>query len=163
MLERGWLRFLPVSGFWVTPFSTQAQPPGSWLFWGLASTGDLGVVPPGALVSKSFRHRLICFHGSVDGLSPADHISCPITMLTRPFTAQGYDVDNENIKLLRLRNFTISKSLADEDFRGPDAQDKIAALIGVVEPFVRPPSCPSLLSRHLAFPLRLSAPASIGS
>ncbi|PLB49206.1 hypothetical protein P170DRAFT_177580 [Aspergillus steynii IBT 23096] len=49
---------------------------------------------------------------------------------------KGYDVDNENIKLLRLRNFTISKPLADEDFRSPDAQDKIAALIGVIEPFV---------------------------
>ncbi|KAI9044920.1 DUF2461 domain-containing protein [Aspergillus affinis] len=48
----------------------------------------------------------------------------------------GYDVDNENIKLLRLRNFTICKSLADDDFRSPDAQAKIAALIGIVEPFV---------------------------
>ena len=61
-------------------------------------------------------------------------------------------MDNENIKLLRLRNFTICKSLADDDFRSPDAQAKIAALIGIVEPFVRPPSCLSLLSRHLAFP-----------
>ncbi|KAH8431600.1 DUF2461 domain-containing protein [Aspergillus melleus] len=49
---------------------------------------------------------------------------------------KGYDVDNENIKLLRLRNFTICKSLADDDFRSPDAQAKIAALIGIVEPFV---------------------------
>lgn len=60
-------------------------------------------------------------------------------------------MDNENIKLLRLRNFIIWKSLADEVFRSPDAQDKIATLIGIVEPFVRPPSYPSLLPRHFGF------------
>ncbi|OJJ43108.1 hypothetical protein ASPZODRAFT_1218075 [Penicilliopsis zonata CBS 506.65] len=49
---------------------------------------------------------------------------------------KGYEVDNENILLLRLRSFTISKSLADVDLLGPTVQEKIATLIGTMEPFV---------------------------
>ncbi|KAL4883854.1 hypothetical protein BJY04DRAFT_183368 [Aspergillus karnatakaensis] len=52
---------------------------------------------------------------------------------TRP---KGYEADNENIQLLRLRSFTIGKRFPDADLLSPDAQAKIAALIGVMEPFV---------------------------
>ncbi|KJK68343.1 Conserved hypothetical protein DUF2461 [Aspergillus parasiticus SU-1] len=48
----------------------------------------------------------------------------------------GYGLDNENIRLLRLRSFTIGRPLADEELMSPNAQDKIAALIGIMEPFV---------------------------
>ncbi|KAL4740725.1 hypothetical protein BDV11DRAFT_87036 [Aspergillus similis] len=49
---------------------------------------------------------------------------------------KGYEHDNENIQLLRLRSFTIGKRILDADFVSPDAQEKIAALIGIMEPFV---------------------------
>ncbi|KAL4793997.1 hypothetical protein BDV19DRAFT_365766 [Aspergillus venezuelensis] len=49
---------------------------------------------------------------------------------------KGYDHDNENIQLLRLRSYTIGKRVPDADLLGPDAQEKIAALIGIMEPFV---------------------------
>ncbi|KAL3472336.1 hypothetical protein BJX99DRAFT_235759 [Aspergillus californicus] len=49
---------------------------------------------------------------------------------------RGYVIDNENIQLLRLRGFTIRKELADADLLSADAQDKIATLIGIMEPFV---------------------------
>ncbi|KAG2419001.1 hypothetical protein HFD88_002105 [Aspergillus terreus] len=48
----------------------------------------------------------------------------------------GYDLDNENIQLLRLRSFTIGKPLADEELLSPEAQDRIATFIGILEPFV---------------------------
>ncbi|KAB8267438.1 hypothetical protein BDV30DRAFT_41646 [Aspergillus minisclerotigenes] len=50
--------------------------------------------------------------------------------------SMGYGLDNENIRLLRLRSFTIGRPLADEELMSPNAQDKIAALIGIMEPFV---------------------------
>ncbi|KAL5341484.1 hypothetical protein BJX70DRAFT_386755 [Aspergillus crustosus] len=53
---------------------------------------------------------------------------------------KGYETDNENIQLLRLRSFTIGKRIPDADLLGPDAQEKIAALIGAMEPFVSHPS-----------------------
>ncbi|KAJ5571401.1 hypothetical protein N7535_005061 [Penicillium sp. DV-2018c] len=49
---------------------------------------------------------------------------------------KGYDADNKNIKLLRLRSFTIGKPISDEELTGGDAQERITALIGVMEPFV---------------------------
>ncbi|KAJ5143523.1 Conserved hypothetical protein CHP02453 [Penicillium bovifimosum] len=49
---------------------------------------------------------------------------------------KGYDADNKNIKLLRLRSFTIGKPISDEELTGDDAQERIAALVGVMEPFV---------------------------
>ncbi|KAE8349926.1 hypothetical protein BDV28DRAFT_140147 [Aspergillus coremiiformis] len=49
---------------------------------------------------------------------------------------KGYDLDNENIRLLRLRSFTIGRPLTDEELMSPNAPDKIAALIGIMEPFV---------------------------
>jgi uncharacterized protein (DUF2461 family) len=52
---------------------------------------------------------------------------------------QGYEHDNENIELLRLRSFTIGKPVSDADLLSPDAQEKIATLIGIMEPFVSNP------------------------
>ncbi|KAJ0424297.1 hypothetical protein BJY00DRAFT_309213 [Aspergillus carlsbadensis] len=49
---------------------------------------------------------------------------------------KGYEHDNENIKLLRLRSFTIGKPVSDADLLSPDAQEKVATLIGIMEPFV---------------------------
>ncbi|KOS40798.1 hypothetical protein ACN38_g8354 [Penicillium nordicum] len=49
---------------------------------------------------------------------------------------KGYEADNENIKLLRLRSFTIGKPIPDEELTGDDAQEKIATWVGVMEPFV---------------------------
>ncbi|KAJ5932043.1 Conserved hypothetical protein CHP02453 [Penicillium verrucosum] len=49
---------------------------------------------------------------------------------------KGYEADNENIKLLRLRSFTIGKPIPDEELTGDDVQEKIATWVGVMEPFV---------------------------
>ncbi|KAJ5607692.1 Conserved hypothetical protein CHP02453 [Penicillium hordei] len=49
---------------------------------------------------------------------------------------KGYEADNKNIKLLRLRSFTIGKPIPDDELTGDDAQEKIASLVGVMEPFV---------------------------
>ena len=49
---------------------------------------------------------------------------------------QGFDINHENIALLRLRNFTLSKSLSDEELMGPDALDKIGEIVGTMAPFV---------------------------
>ncbi|RAL11000.1 DUF2461 domain-containing protein [Aspergillus homomorphus CBS 101889] len=65
---------------------------------------------------KNFLHRLFCFHGSA--------------------YAAGYDADNENIQLLRLRSFTIGRPLSDEEMLSPKAQERIAALVEIMEPFV---------------------------
>ena len=52
------------------------------------------------------------------------------------FGLQGYEADNPNINLLRLRNYTIGKKLKDGEVLGPGGLDRIAILIGVLEPFV---------------------------
>ncbi|KAE8147296.1 hypothetical protein BDV25DRAFT_160631 [Aspergillus avenaceus] len=49
---------------------------------------------------------------------------------------KGYNLDNENIQLLRLRSFTIGRSLTDEELMRPNAQENVATLIGIMEPFV---------------------------
>ncbi|KAH1304651.1 hypothetical protein KXW75_004155 [Aspergillus fumigatus] len=49
---------------------------------------------------------------------------------------KGYEADNENIELLRLRSFTIGKPLSDSEFMASNVQERITALIGVMEPFV---------------------------
>ncbi|KAH1416569.1 hypothetical protein KXV52_006251, partial [Aspergillus fumigatus] len=48
---------------------------------------------------------------------------------------KGYEADNENIELLRLRSFTIGKPLSDSEFMASNVQERITALIGVMEPF----------------------------
>ncbi|KAJ5889408.1 hypothetical protein N7504_010218 [Penicillium tannophilum] len=49
---------------------------------------------------------------------------------------KGYEADNKNIELLRLRSFTIGRPISDTEIMAADAQDRIVALIGVMEPFV---------------------------
>lgn len=41
--------------------------------------------------------------------------------------------------LLRLRSFTVGRPISDSEMLAEDAQDRIAALVGVMEPFVSPP------------------------
>ncbi|KAF2753298.1 hypothetical protein EJ05DRAFT_210281 [Pseudovirgaria hyperparasitica] len=49
---------------------------------------------------------------------------------------KGYENDHENIELLRLRNFTISKKLADKEVLGDKALERISFLISCMVPFV---------------------------
>ncbi|KAJ5772432.1 hypothetical protein N7520_002961 [Penicillium odoratum] len=49
---------------------------------------------------------------------------------------KGYSADNINIELLRLRSFTIGRPISDVEIMAADVQDRIVALIGVMEPFV---------------------------
>ena len=49
---------------------------------------------------------------------------------------KGYETDNPNIDLLKLRNYTIGKKLKDEEVLGPGGLGRIAALIGILTPFV---------------------------
>ncbi|KAJ5321537.1 Conserved hypothetical protein CHP02453 [Penicillium atrosanguineum] len=57
---------------------------------------------------------------------------------------KGYEADNANILLLRLRSFTIGRPISDKEMLAPDAQDRIAALVGVMEPFLRAAITPLL-------------------
>lgn len=52
---------------------------------------------------------------------------------------QGYEADNPNIELLRLRNFTLGKGISDEMVIGKDGLATILDLIGAMVPFVSPP------------------------
>lgn len=58
-------------------------------------------------------------------------------------TQQGYDADNPNIDLLKLKNFTIGRKLKDEEVVGPGCLDRIATLVGTMSTFV---SAASVLS-----------------
>ena len=49
---------------------------------------------------------------------------------------KGYEKDNPNIDLLKLRNFTIGRKLKDEEVLGPGGLGRIVELIGVLTPFV---------------------------
>lgn len=49
---------------------------------------------------------------------------------------KGYEKDNPNIDLLKLRNFTIGKKLKDEEVLGPGGIGRIVTLIGILTPFV---------------------------
>ncbi|KAL1956399.1 hypothetical protein VTO42DRAFT_7382 [Malbranchea cinnamomea] len=49
---------------------------------------------------------------------------------------KGYPADHRDIELLRLRSYTLSKKLRDEELLGPDAQDRLAHLVGILVPFV---------------------------
>ena len=51
-------------------------------------------------------------------------------------TFQGYDVDNPNIDLLKLRNYTIGKKLKDDEVLGAGGLDRITNLLGTLTPFV---------------------------
>ena len=50
---------------------------------------------------------------------------------------QGYDADHKDIKLLRLKSFTLSTKLGDSDITGADSLQRIADLIGSMVPLVR--------------------------
>ena len=54
-------------------------------------------------------------------------------MLTQ---VQGYEADHRDIKLLRLKNFTISRKLTDSDITAADGIRRIAGYIGSMVPFV---------------------------
>ena len=56
--------------------------------------------------------------------------------LTSSSLLQGYEIDNPNIDLLKLRNFTIGKKLKDEEVLGPGGLNRIATLVGILTPFV---------------------------
>ena len=49
---------------------------------------------------------------------------------------KGYEKENPNIDLLKLRNYTIGKKLKDEEVLGPGGLGRIVELIGFLEPFV---------------------------
>ena len=70
---------------------------------------------------------------------------------------QGYDVENPNITLLKLRNFTIGRKLKDEEVLGEGGLGRVADLLGVLVPFVR---TEAVLARcftlALLFPLPIS-------
>lgn len=49
---------------------------------------------------------------------------------------QGYDPDHKDIELLRLRSFTISKQLSDDEVLHADSLTRISELISCLLPFV---------------------------
>ncbi len=49
---------------------------------------------------------------------------------------KGYEADNPNIALLRLRNYTIGKKLRDEEVLGEGGLERVLGLIAVLAPFV---------------------------
>jgi hypothetical protein len=50
---------------------------------------------------------------------------------------KGYEADNKNIQLLRLRSFTLGRPVADATLtNADDAQERIADLVSILEPWV---------------------------
>ncbi|KAF1851766.1 uncharacterized protein K460DRAFT_362513 [Cucurbitaria berberidis CBS 394.84] len=49
---------------------------------------------------------------------------------------KGYDHDHKDIKLLRLRNFTIGRKLLDDEVVGPEGLDRVAEVILSMVPFI---------------------------
>jgi hypothetical protein len=49
---------------------------------------------------------------------------------------QGYNSDHPEIELLRLRNYTLGRSLADSEVLGKAGRARIAQLLTALEPFV---------------------------
>ncbi|CAO1598804.1 hypothetical protein XANCAGTX0491_002564 [Xanthoria calcicola] len=49
---------------------------------------------------------------------------------------KGYDAENPNISLLRLRNYTAGRKLSDEEVVGPKGPERIAALMAALKPFI---------------------------
>ncbi|KAL8687905.1 MAG: hypothetical protein Q9224_005019 [Gallowayella concinna] len=49
---------------------------------------------------------------------------------------KGYDAENPNIALLRLRNYTAGRKLSDEEVVGPRGPERIAALMAGLTPFI---------------------------
>lgn len=55
-------------------------------------------------------------------------------MLTSFF--QGYDADHKDIELLRLKNFTIGRSINEEEVLSSRFMDRVAELMSSMSPFV---------------------------
>ncbi|KAJ4524412.1 hypothetical protein HRR83_002533 [Exophiala dermatitidis] len=94
------------------------------------------------MIARSFQHRKC----SVEAQENLTDISGSIrgdfarwTLLTS-IELQGYEANNPNIELLRLRNFTLGKPIPDEVVVSEQGLQKIVELIGVMVPFVSPPS-----------------------
>lgn len=49
---------------------------------------------------------------------------------------QGYDHDHKDIDLLRLRNFTIGRTIADEEIVGTGGLERVAEVVRAMVPFV---------------------------
>ena len=49
---------------------------------------------------------------------------------------KGYEADNPNIDLLRLRNYTIGHKLKDDEVLGQGGLGRIVQLIEILTPFV---------------------------
>lgn len=49
---------------------------------------------------------------------------------------KGYEADNPNIELLKLKNFTIGKKLKDEEIANPKGIETVSQLIATMAPFV---------------------------
>ncbi|MCJ1485522.1 hypothetical protein MMC06_005697 [Schaereria dolodes] len=49
---------------------------------------------------------------------------------------KGFNAENPNIDLLRLRNFTIGRKLKDEEVVGPKGLGRVVELIGTMTPFI---------------------------
>ncbi|QSS59598.1 hypothetical protein I7I51_09034 [Histoplasma capsulatum] len=90
-------------------------------------------------VSRAFRPSA-AFRLAVEGLTTICHIYASTEAPDSPPPVidyfRGYDADNKNIDLLRLRSFTMSKKLQDKDLLGPTARDRVARIVGIMEPFV---------------------------
>ncbi len=60
-------------------------------------------------------------------------------MLTERLLAratQGFDADHPDIDLLRLRNYTIGRSLSEQELLGAGGFERVAELFGAMKPFV---------------------------
>ncbi|KAM0700455.1 hypothetical protein Q7P35_012176 [Cladosporium inversicolor] len=53
-----------------------------------------------------------------------------------PLPASGYDADHPDIELLRLRNFTIGRSLTEDELLGPGGLERVSELLGSLKPFI---------------------------
>lgn len=49
---------------------------------------------------------------------------------------QGYNEDNKNIELLRLRSFTLGRKLNDSEVTNPRALENLVQIMGALTPFV---------------------------
>jgi hypothetical protein len=56
---------------------------------------------------------------------------------------QGFEADHPNIKLLRLRNFTLGCRLKEDEILGPKFLRRTLEIIGALKPFVSNSSCHS--------------------
>lgn len=71
-------------------------------------------------------------HGDFSYLSA---LAVLILTLLNPLD-QDFPGDHPDIELLRLRNYTIGKKLADDEVLGPQGLERIAGLLGCLAPFV---------------------------